>query len=271
MHPRDTPTILSTLIALAALVLTMIAAIAVALIVSVYKKLSNRPQLNDSEQDVYYSTVGPPIDVHYSTVGPPLPPRSLRSLKLVATGSHVPHGEGTDHSMEEITTVTEMDTNNPGAHHDTNNIIHPEIETEENAAYACGEQGDTMISNPAYATNVSIAPEIETERNEAYEHCQSQCVHSTVSPPLPPRNFRSLLATDSHVPHGEGTDHSMEEITTEMDTNSYDSHHDTNNVDMIHSEIETEENAAYACGEQQDTIISNPAYATNVSIIAPEI
>ena len=237
MHPQDTPTILSTLIALAALVLTMIAAIAlVALIVCVYKKLSNRPQLN--EQDVYYSTVGPQIDVlYYSTVGPPLPPRSLRSL--VATDSHVPHREGTDHSMEEITTVTEMDTNNIAM------MIHSEVETEENAAYACGEQGDTIVSNSAYATNVSIAPEIETERNKAYE--QSQCVNSTVSPPLPPRSFRSLLATDSHVPHTEGTDHSMEEITTE-----------------------TEENAAYACSEQQDTIISNPAYGTNVSI-APEI
>ena len=181
MHPQDTPTILSTLIALVALVLTLIAAIAlVALIACLYKKFSNRPQLN--EQDVYYSTVGPQIDVYYSTVGPPLPPKSLRSL--LATDSHIPHGEGTDHSMEETTMYyTEMDRSNPGAYHDTNNIansmmIHSEVETEENAAhaYASGEQQDTIISNPAYATNVSIAPEIETERNEAYE--QSQCVHS---------------------------------------------------------------------------------------------
>ena len=129
----------------------------VALIVCAYKKISNRWQLN--QQDVYYSTVGPP-----------LPPRNLRSL--LATNSHVSHREGTDHSIEEIT--TEMDTNNPGAY-SLNQIIYSEIETEENAAYACGEQQDTIISNPAYGTNVSIAPEIETERNEAYE--QSQCVH----------------------------------------------------------------------------------------------
>ena len=170
MPPQDTPTLLLAQIAPPALILIMIAAtiLLVALIlICVYKKRGNK-QL--SQQDVYYSTADTQTGVYYSTVGPPIAGGSVMATSTEHTVPR-PHREGTDQYRDEITT-TEVDTKNHGAYYDTDlaMVTYSEIETKENAAYACSKKRDmmTISTNPAYGTNVSIAPEIVTERNRAY-------------------------------------------------------------------------------------------------------
>ena len=182
-------------------------------------------------------------------------------------------------------------------------IATEDVETDANIAYSCNNETFAVTDNPAYSTDISIALDVSTQENVAYSITPSQSVcdddvanitgpgshgdsyggetatmipltdihpaHCT-SAGIATENSNTTFATAITVPLIEdqacGTDiaqrvSSRNEITTKP----------THGADIATEDVETNANIAYSCNDETFAVTDNPAYSTDIGIIALDV